>query len=74
MKRQEPSPLRLAREQEGMSRAALARECGMAEKTLKRAEDGEGVSAVTRHKIVKGFNRLPDRLDSYTHDMLFPSQ
>lgn len=66
--------LREVRESEGISRAALARSAGLVEKTVQRAEAGEPVSNVTRHKIVKALNRMPDKLRSYSVDDVFPTE
>jgi transcriptional regulator with XRE-family HTH domain len=63
--------LRTVREQEGLSRAALARAAGVSEKTLQRLELGKNASTVTKAKVVKALNRLPDRLQTYTSAGLF---
>jgi transcriptional regulator with XRE-family HTH domain len=63
--------LREVREHEGLSRAALGRAAGVSERTLQRAEAGEEVSTVTKHKIAKALNKLPDALDRYTVEGLF---
>lgn len=63
--------LRRAREREGQSRAALARLAGVSERTLRRAEDGEAISEVTKGKILKGFHKVPDRLRDYSYGDLF---
>lgn len=67
------SRLRNAREAEGVSRAELARRSGVSERTLQRAEAGDDLSTVTKHKIIKAFNKLPDGLRVYTISDLFRS-
>jgi transcriptional regulator with XRE-family HTH domain len=58
--------LREAREKEGLTRAQLARESGVSEKTLQRAEeDGRKVKGTTRYKIINALNRRKDRLRKY---------
>lgn len=65
------SQLRESRKREGQTLVALARRAGVSERTLRRAEDGGSISEVTRSKIVKAFNKIPDRLRDYTAEELF---
>jgi transcriptional regulator with XRE-family HTH domain len=64
--------LRIAREEEGITRAQLARESGVSDKTLERAEkDGGKVKNTTRYRIVNALNRRGDRLREYDVQELF---
>ncbi|HWX45084.1 MAG TPA: helix-turn-helix transcriptional regulator [Solirubrobacteraceae bacterium] len=70
------SNLRQLREREGLSRAALAREARLNERTLKRIEDGEdgySPTRVTMNKLRNALNRNPTRSRDYELADLFPS-
>lgn len=67
------TPLRQAREREGLTRMDLARIAGLAEKTLQRAEAGEEVSVVTQNRIINALNRRTERLRDYDVADLFAS-
>ena len=69
-----PKRLRQVRESEGLSRPELARAAGLSDKTLQRAENGNAVSGVTRHKIVNALNRRTERLQKYDVSDLFPDE
>lgn len=69
------SNLRRVREGEGLSRAALAREARLSERTLKRIEDGEQgyePTPVTMNKLRNALNRRPDAGRKYELIDLFP--
>ena len=62
-----------SRKFEAISRAELARIAGLAERTIKRLEDGKNnTSQLTKDKIVKAFNGLEGKQRDYTHTYLFP--
>lgn len=65
--------VREVRESEGLSRAALALQAGLADRTLKRLESGAPVAGATKGKVLKALNRLPDRLRNYKAEDVFPS-
>ncbi len=65
--------LRSIREREGLSRATLARLADLSEKTLQRAEAGEPISEVTRNRILKALNALPNGLSTYVMKNVFPT-
>lgn len=69
-----PNRVQEVRESEGLSRAALARSAGMADRTLQRMESGAQVAEATKGKLVKALNRLPDKLRDYTVDYLFSNE
>ena len=63
-----------ARNREAISRAKLAALAGISEQTLKRVEDGtRNVAPLTKAKIVRGFNNLPNKQREYTREYLFPN-
>jgi transcriptional regulator with XRE-family HTH domain len=71
------SKLREVREGEGLSRAALAREARLSDRTLKRIEDGEKgyqPTPVTMNKLRNALNRVPDVSHTYELADLFPDQ
>lgn len=70
-----PSNLRKVREGEGLSRAALAREARLNERTLKRIEDDEDgytPTRVTMNKLRNALNRIPTCTREYDLADLFP--
>jgi len=69
------SNLREVREGEGLSRAALAREARLSERTLKRIEDGEkgyAPTPVTMNKLRNALNRIPTISRKYDLGEIFP--
>ncbi len=69
--------LRDVREREGLSRAALAREARLNERTLKRIEDeedGYAPTPVTMNKLCNALNRRQDRVREYSLNDIFPEQ
>lgn len=69
------SKLRKVREGAGLSRAALAREARLSERTLKRIEDGEKgyePTPVTMNKLRNALNRLEEVGREYELGDLFP--
>lgn len=62
--------IRDCRERMGLKRLALAAEVGMSEKTLERAESGEGVSEDSCRRIAVALGLKPDAL---TREMFVPS-
>lgn len=69
------SNLKKVREEEGLSRAALARGAHLSERTLKRIEDGEKgyePTPVTMNKLRNALNRLPEASRKYELRDLFP--
>jgi transcriptional regulator with XRE-family HTH domain len=69
------SNLRKVREGEGLSRAALAREARLSDRTLKRIEDSEKgyePTPVTMNKLRNALNRLPDVDRTYELEEIFP--
>jgi transcriptional regulator with XRE-family HTH domain len=63
-----------ARTQEAISRAELARRTGLSDRTIKHVEEGtRNVAPLTKDKIVKGFNALPNKQRQYTREYLFPN-
>lgn len=65
--------LRQLREEEGLSRASLARAAGLSDRTVKRIEDEDGYlpTTVTKHKIRNGLNRTASSGREYELDDLF---
>jgi transcriptional regulator with XRE-family HTH domain len=69
--------LRQLREEEGLSRAALARAAGLSERTIKRIEDGDmeyAPTAVTKNKLRLGLNRSATNRHDYSLTELFPDE
>lgn len=67
--------LRELREGEGLSRAALAREARLSDRTLKRIEDGEKgyrPTPVTMNKLRNALNRVPTASRSFELADIFP--
>jgi transcriptional regulator with XRE-family HTH domain len=67
--------LREVREGEGLSRAALAREARLSDRTLKRIEDGEkgyNPTPVTMNKLRNALNRIPMASRKYDLSDIFP--
>jgi transcriptional regulator with XRE-family HTH domain len=62
--------IRDCRERMGLKRLALAAEVGVSEKTLERAESGEGVSEETCRRIAVALGLKPE---SFTGEMFIPS-
>jgi transcriptional regulator with XRE-family HTH domain len=62
--------IRDCRERMGLKRLALAAEVGVSEKTLERAESGEGVSEDTCRRIAVALGLKPE---SFTGEMFIPS-
>jgi predicted transcriptional regulator len=71
-----PNNLESIRTEEGIKRAALARQAELADKTVKRVEDGDESTAVTLHSILNALNALrkkPKRATDYTFKEVFPN-
>ena len=68
-----PNRLRGVREQEGVTRAELARLAGISVRTVQRAEEGQAISLVTKSRILKALNRVQDRAMDYALDYIFGS-
>ena len=66
------SELRHIRQSEGLTCAELARASGVADRTVKRAEDGESVRPETRYKILRGLNSLSKHDPPYELQDVFP--
>jgi DNA-binding XRE family transcriptional regulator len=64
--------LRQVREREGLSRPALSRLASVSEKTIQRAEAGDDVMSITKHKLVNALNRREERLQDYEVEEVFP--
>lgn len=62
--------IRDCRERMGLKRLALAAEVGMSEKTLERAESGEGVREDSCRRIAVALGLKPD---AFTREMFIPS-
>jgi len=62
--------IRDCRERMGLKRLALAAEVGMSEKTLERAESGEGVSDESCRRIAVALGLKPD---AFTGELFIPS-
>jgi transcriptional regulator with XRE-family HTH domain len=72
-----PNSLRDVREGEGLSRAALAREARLNERTLKRIEDeedGHTPTPATMNKLCNALNRRQERIREYQLSDVFPDQ
>jgi DNA-binding XRE family transcriptional regulator len=70
-----PNSLRDVREGEGLSRAALAREAHLSDRTLKRIEDEEDgytPTPVTMNKLCNALNRRQERTRDYKVSDVFP--
>lgn len=70
-----PNSLRDVRESEGISRAALAREARLSDRTLKRIEDeedGYAPTPVTMNKLCNALNRRDERTRDYKLSDVFP--
>jgi len=66
--------VRDSRTDEAISRAALARAARLSEKTIQRLEEGNGeIAQLTKNKIVRAFNELPNKKREYTLKYLFPN-
>jgi DNA-binding XRE family transcriptional regulator len=64
--------VRELREDEGISMAELARLSGVSEKTLRDVEKKRRTPApFTKGKIAKGFNKIADKKQLYTVELLF---
>jgi transcriptional regulator with XRE-family HTH domain len=66
------SELQRLRQSEGLSRAQLAREAGVSDRTIKRGEDGAKLRTETRYRIVRGLNSLSEHEPPYEIDDVFP--
>lgn len=65
--------LREIREQEGLTITRLAVLAGVSAKTISRMENGSrSVAPTTKGLIIKGLNKIPDRLREYTLEDIFP--
>ena len=64
-----------SREAEAISRSEFARKAGIADRTLKRVEEGNSNhTTVTKNKILNVFNRLENKRRDYALAFLFPSE
>ena len=62
------------REQEGLTITRLAVLAGVSAKTISRLENGSrNVAPATRGSIIKGLNKIPDKLREYTLEDVFPA-
>jgi len=71
-----PNNLEGIRTEEGIKRAALARQAELSEKTVKRVESGDESTPVTLHSILNALNVLrkkPKRAADYTIKEVFPN-
>jgi transcriptional regulator with XRE-family HTH domain len=62
------------REEEGLSQPQLANFAGVSTRTLTRTERGHDIAPRTRHRVVNGFNRNPQKLRDYTYNDLYPNE
>lgn len=66
--------LREIREQEGLTITRLAALAGVSPKTVSRLENGSrNVAPATKGSIIKGLNKIPDRLREYALEDVFPT-
>lgn len=64
--------MREVRIQEGLTQRELADLSGLSAKTISRIERGmDSVRDQTKHKVVKGLNKVEDKHREYTFDFLF---
>lgn len=65
--------LREIREQEGLTITRLAALAGVSAKTISRLENSSrSVAPATKGSIIKGLNKIPDKLRDYTLEDVFP--
>lgn len=66
--------LKEIREQEGLTITKLAVLAGVSAKTISRLENGSrNVAPATKGSIIKGLNKIPDKLREYTLEDVFPT-
>lgn len=64
--------VRQSRIREGLTQTELAEHARLSAKTVSRVEKGDNsVLDSTKHKLVKGFNKIEDKRRDYTFDFLF---
>lgn len=65
--------LRKVRLAEGLSKAELARLAGISAQTITNIENSNhSARPETKHKIVNGLNRNPDKIKTYAVEDVFP--